>query len=162
DAVARSAAEAVGAETCSLALYDADTDELIARRPSYAGVVRSIPQYRFPITLAPASAHVVRTGESYLSNDPAQDPLYDPSIQDRGVHSLLTVPIRRGGRILGLLYAVNKPGGFTTEDVRTLNALAGAAAVTLANIRLYAEERERRVLSEGLREVSRALVGTLS
>src|SRR5439155_7020258 len=37
-----------------------------------------------------------------------------------------------------------------------------AAAVTLENIRLYAEERDRRVLSESLREVSRALVGTLS
>ena len=162
DAVARSAAAAVGAETCHLALYDPETDELIARRPNYAAVARSIPQYRFAITLAPASAHVVRTGEPYLSNDPAHDPFYDPSVKDRGVSSVLTVPIRTGGRILGLLYALNKPGGFTADDVRTLNALAGAAAVTLENIRLYAEERDRRVLSEGLREVSRALVGTLT
>ena len=73
DAVARSAAAAVGAETCHLALYDPDTDELIARRPNYAAAARSIPQYRFAITLAPASAHVVRTGEAYLSNDPAHD-----------------------------------------------------------------------------------------
>jgi diguanylate cyclase (GGDEF)-like protein len=162
DAVARSAAAAVGAETCHLALYDPDTDELIARRPNYAAAGRSIPQYRFAITLAPASAHVVRTGEPYLSNDPAHDPFYDPSVKDRGVRSVLTVPIRHSGHILGFLYALNKPGGFTTEDVRTLTALAGAAAVTLENIRLYAEERDRRVLSEGLREVSRALVGTLS
>jgi len=35
DAVARSAARAVGAETCHLALYDAETDELIAQRPRY-------------------------------------------------------------------------------------------------------------------------------
>ena len=105
DAVARSAAAAVGAETCHLALYDPETDELIARRPNYAAVARSIPQYRFAITLAPASAHVVRTGEPYLSNDPAHDPFYDPSVQDRGVRSVLTVPIRAGGRLLGLLCA---------------------------------------------------------
>ncbi|HUG54071.1 MAG TPA: diguanylate cyclase [Vicinamibacteria bacterium] len=162
DAVARSAAAAVGAETCQLALYDAETDELIARRPNYSAAARSIPQYRFPITLAPASAHVVRTGEAYLSNDPGHDPFYDPSVRERGVHSVLTVPVRHGGRILGLLYALNKPGGFVPDDVRTLTALAGAAAVTIENIRLYVEERDRRMLSEGLREVSRALVGTLS
>ena len=162
DAVARSAAAAVGAETCHLALYDPDTDELIARRPSYGAASRSIPQYRFPIAQAPASAHVVRTGEPYLSNEPASDPLYDASVKDRGVHAVLTVPVRHGARILGLLYAINKPGGFTPEDVRTLTALAGAAAVTIENIRIYVEERDRRVLSESLRDVSRALVGTLS
>jgi len=162
DAVARSAAAAVGAETCHLALYDPETDELIARRPSYGAASRSIPQYRFPIAQAPASAHVVRTGEPYLSNEPASDPFYDPSVKDRGVHAVLTVPVRHGARILGLLYAINKPGGFTPEDVRTLTALAGAAAVTIENIRIYVEERDRRVLSESLRDVSRALVGTLS
>jgi diguanylate cyclase (GGDEF)-like protein len=162
DAVARSAAAAVGAETCHLALYDPETDELIARRPSYGAASRSIPQYRFPIAQAPASAHVVRTGEPYLSNDPAGDPFYDSSVKERGVHAVLTVPVRHGARILGLLYAINKPGGFTREDVRTLTALAGAAAVTIENIQIYVEERDRRVLSESLRDVSRALVGTLS
>jgi diguanylate cyclase (GGDEF)-like protein len=162
DAVARSAAAAVGAETCHLALYDAETDELIARRPSYGAAARSIPQYRFPISQAPASAHVVRTGEPYLSNDPGNDPLYDASVKERGVHAVLTVPVRHGGQVLGLLYALNKAGGFTADDVRALTTVASAAAVTIENVRLYVEERDRRVLSESLREVSRALVGTLS
>src|SRR6185503_17639666 len=80
----------------------------------------------------------------------------------RGVRSVLTVPVRRGSRILGFLYALNKPGGFGEEDVRTLSALAGAAAVTLENIRLYARERERRLLNESLREVSRSLIGSFT
>jgi diguanylate cyclase (GGDEF)-like protein len=162
DAVARSAATAVGAENCHLALYDAETDELIARRPRYGAAARSIPQYRFPIAQAPASAHVVRSGQPYLSNDPGNDPLYDASVKERGVHSVLTIPVRREGPVLGLLYALNKPGGFTEEDVRVLTVVAAAAAVTIENVRLYVEERDRRVLSESLREVSRALVGTLS
>ena len=40
DAVARSAAAAVGAETCHLALYDPETDELIARRGAYYQMAR--------------------------------------------------------------------------------------------------------------------------
>jgi diguanylate cyclase (GGDEF)-like protein len=158
DAVVRSAAAAVGAESCDLALYDSETGQLIARRPRYAAPPGAIPQYRFAPT--PASAHVIDSGEPYVSNDPGSDRLYSPSVRDAGVRSVLTVPVRRGNRILGLLYALNKPGGFTPDDVQTLLALAGAVAVTLENIRLYAEERERRVLNESLREVSRVLVST--
>jgi len=160
DAVTRSAAAAVGAESCQIALYDEETEELIARRPRYGAPGQRVPQYRFRLDSSPASVRVLRTGEPYLSNDPASDPLYDPSVKERGVRSVLTVPVRRGPRILGFLYALNKPGGFLAEDVRTLSALAGAAAVTLENIRLYAGERERRLLSESLREVSRTLIGS--
>jgi diguanylate cyclase (GGDEF)-like protein len=160
DAVTRSAAAAVGAESCQLTLYDEETGELIARRPRYDAPGQRVPQYRFRLDTSPASALVLRTGEAYISNDAASDPLYDPSIKQRGVRSVLTVPVRRGPRILGFLYALNKPGGFHEEDVRTLSALAGAAAVTLENIRLYARERDRRVLSDSLREVSRTLIGS--
>src|ERR1041385_1432233 len=105
DAVVRSAAAAVGAESCDLALYDAETHELIARRPRYAAPSGAIPQYRFPPT--PASAHVIETGEPYLTNDPGSDRYYSPAVREAGVRSVLTVPVRRGSRILGLLYALN-------------------------------------------------------
>jgi diguanylate cyclase (GGDEF)-like protein len=160
DAVTRSAAAAVGAESCQLTLYDEETGELIARRPRYDAPGQRVPQYRFRLDTSPASVLVLRTGQPYLSNDAASDPLYDPSIKQRGVRSVLTVPVRRGQRILGFLYAINKPGGFQEEDARTLAALAGAAAVTLENIRLYARERDRRLLSDSLREVSRTLIGS--
>jgi len=160
--VARSAAAAVGAESCDLALYESESRSLIARRPSYASRGQPIPRFRFPLDAAPASAQAVRTGQPYVSNDPGHDPLYSPSIATQGVHSLLTVPVERNGRILGLLYARNKAGGFSAADVETLSALAGAAAVTLENISLYSQERDRRVLNESLQEMSRALVGTLS
>jgi diguanylate cyclase (GGDEF)-like protein len=160
DAVVKSAAAAVGAESCDLALHDEQTGELIARRPRYAAPGRGVPRYRF--APAPASARVLQTGEPYISNDASADPLYEPSVRERGVRSILTVPVRRGNRILGLLYAVNRPGGFTAEHAQTLLALAGAAAVTMENVRLYAVEREQRVLNESLREVSRAIVTTPS
>jgi diguanylate cyclase (GGDEF)-like protein len=162
EALTRSAAAAVGAESCSIALYDAEADQVVARRPSYRAPGRPVPQYRFPLAASRATARVVRTREPYVCNDPARDPLYDPSVGEAGVRSVLTVPIRRGDRVLGLFYALNKPGGFSDEHVQTLQALAGAAAVTLENVRLYAREREQRVLNESLREVSRALVATLT
>jgi diguanylate cyclase (GGDEF)-like protein len=158
--VARSAAKAVGAETCHIALYDSESDEMIARRARYAAPSRSVPRYRFGLASSPASCRVVRSGEPYLTNDPANDPLYDPSVADKGIHSVLTVPVLRDGKVLGLVYALNKPGGFSDDDARALSALAGAFAVTLQNVRLYTHERERRVLNESLWEMSRALIGS--
>jgi diguanylate cyclase (GGDEF)-like protein len=160
EGVTRRAAEAIGAAECHLALYDPATSEIIAQRPRYTAQVRSIPQFRFKPS--PASYRVIETGEPYLCNDPGDDPLYERTVRESGVKSVLTVPVRQGDRILGLLYALNKPGGFRPEDVETLSAMAGAVAVTLENIRLYLDEKDRRVLNEGFREVSRALVTTYS
>src|SRR5262245_56385158 len=57
EAVRRSAASAVGAEACDLALYEAETRSLIARRPRYAAPSQPVPRFRFPLDAAPASAH---------------------------------------------------------------------------------------------------------
>jgi diguanylate cyclase (GGDEF)-like protein len=162
EALARSAASAVGAERCHLALYDDRSEELISRRPRYEAASRALPQFRFPLASAPASARAVQTGEPYISNDPANDPLYDSSVRERDVRSVLTVPVRRDGRCVGLLYALNKPGGFTSDDARKLIAMAPFVAVALENIRRYSEERDRRILGESLRDLTRTLVGTLA
>ena len=135
---------------------------MISRRPRYEATSRALPQFRFPLTSAPASARAVQTGEPYISNDPSNDPLYDPSVRERDVHCVLTVPLRRDGRCVGLLYALNKPGGFTAEDARKLSAMAPFVAVALENIRRYSDERDRRILGESLRDLTRTLVGTLA
>jgi diguanylate cyclase (GGDEF)-like protein len=159
-ALTKSAADAVGAEACHLALYDAEADLVLAQRPRFAAPEQPLPQY--PLPPSPASAHVIATGLPHVCNDTGADPLYSPSARAEGVHSVLTVPVLSGPRIIGLLYALNKPGGFTAGDTRALQAVAAAAAVTLENVRLYQQERERRLLNEGLRELSRALVTTQS
>jgi diguanylate cyclase (GGDEF)-like protein len=158
DAVVRAAADAVGAETCHIALFDELNRELIARRPRYTAPREPRPQFRFPLESSPASARVVDTCQAYISNDPENDPLYHPSVVENRVRSILTAPILLEDQVLGLLYALNRPGGFSEEDARTLTALGSTIAVTLENLRLYTEERDRRILHESLSAVSRALV----
>src|SRR5688500_17384587 len=83
--------------------------------PHSPATSQPVPQFHFPSIQSLASARVVLTGEPYVSNNPATDPLYESSVRDRGLRSVLTVPVRHNGRILGLLYALNKPGGFLRE-----------------------------------------------
>ena len=160
DAVVRAAAGAVGAEVCHLVLYDPQSQELVSRRTRLGGPSEPAAPYRFPLESSPASALVVRTASPHIANDPASDPLYEASLTERGVRSILTVPIIRDDRVVGLLYALNKPGGFAAEDARALLAAAGSLGVTLENLRLWGEERDRRVFNESLLEVTRALIAT--
>ena len=160
EAVTRSVAAAIGAESCHLALYDGVRREVVARRPAYTGRTKGSPQYRFPLEASAASSHVIQTEQPHLSNDPQADPLYERSIRDRGVQSVLTAPVHRDGRVVALLYVLNKAGGFTANDSRDLMALAGPVALALENVRLYGREKDRRVLNESLVEVSRVLLGT--
>ena len=64
------------------------------------------------------------------------------------VRSWLAVPLRAGGTVIGL-FSLDKsePGFFTSEHVRLAEALAGPAAVAVANARLYDEsQRAERAL----------------
>jgi diguanylate cyclase (GGDEF)-like protein len=160
DAVVRAAAAAVGAEVCHLVLYDRQSQELVSRRARLAPGAEHPPRYRFAIETSPASALVVRTASPHVSNDPANDPLYDPSVAEGGLRSIMTVPVLRDDQVVGLVYALNKPGGFAAEDARALMASAGCVGVALENLRLWAEERDRRVFNESLLEVTRALIAT--
>src|SRR5687768_939801 len=116
DAVVRAAAGAVGAEVCHLVLYDRQSQELVSRRNRQQTPADGPPRYRFPLDSSPASALVVRTGSPHVSNDPANDPLYDTDVAERGLRSIMTVPVLREDQVVGLVYALNKPGGFAPED----------------------------------------------
>ncbi len=61
------------------------------------------------------------------------------------IHSLLSVPLRAKGQMVGLLNVFNKrtPEGFTKGDQRLLSIIASQSAQVVENARLY-EELQRR------------------
>ena len=121
-----------------------------------------MPRYRF--RPSPASARVLLTGEPYISNDASARPALR-AVGPRARRALDPdrAPVRRGNRILGLLYAVNRPGGFTEDHAQTLLALAGRRGRSRSRTSGSTPmEREQRVFNESLREVSRAIVTTPS
>ncbi|MQS13837.1 SpoIIE family protein phosphatase [Streptomyces kaniharaensis] len=104
------------------------------------------------ITFAEDSAcgRVLRTGVPELLSgaDQLGDVTYpgDPKLQaahDLGVHSMLVVPLRARGIVIGLLL-VSRAGyreGFDRDDLAFTVELADRAGSSLDNARLYARER---------------------
>lgn len=148
------AMELMHAEGSSLLLVDESGQELVFQVVDGA-VSQQLVGCRLRLGEG-ISGWVAQTGQAALVNDVQSDPrfsaTFDASTGFR-TRSLLCVPLRCQGRLLGVLTLVNKAGqaGFETRDVQWLQALAALAAVAIENARLYhdlREERDRVLMAE--------------
>ena len=91
---------------------------------------------------------VVRQGAPVMLNnpdDPGPAQLYQwPS----DLTALLAVPLHVNGGVIGVLDVVNKPGGFTDEDVRVMSNFANQAAMAIEHARLQKQAEQLAVLQE--------------
>jgi len=87
----------------------------------------------------------IRRGEPLLINN-------KPGLKD-GVTvaapvSILAIPLRVQGQIIGVLDVVNKEHGFTQDDARLIELFANQAAVAVENARLAKQVQEMAVVEE--------------
>lgn len=64
------------------------------------------------------------------------------------LESILVVPLRAKETIIGVLDVVNKPGGFSEDDLRIMNLFATQAAIAIENARLRERAGQLAVLEE--------------
>ncbi len=103
---------------------------------------------------------VFRTGDSLLVPDVTLDPDYFAA--DNGVRTELLVPIRKEGRVLGVLN-LESPlvGAFDLEHQRFVEQLAAQTAIALENARLYDEAQNRILQLDTLNDLSSVLSSQL-
>jgi PAS domain S-box-containing protein len=91
--------------------------------------------------------YVGRTNESVLLHDAAIDSSFsaDEYIQHHRAHSILCLPLLTQNSLVGFLYLENNltAGVFTAARLPLLKLLASQAAISLENIGLYSDLRER-------------------
>ena len=115
------------AEALSLMLYDAERDELVFAATETLRE-NAVVGLRLPPSTSLAS-WVARSGESAVVNDVQGDPRFYPEI-DRVTHfttrNLLSVPLFRRGRVVGVLEVANRHGGgdYDDDDRARLEAVA--------------------------------------
>jgi PAS domain S-box-containing protein len=144
-----------GAEEGSLLLQDEQTRELTMRASKNFedSFVRTF-RLRSQDSLA---GYVIRTGEAVLLDQNSPQKIKTAYL----VHSLVYVPLKVRGRVIGVLGVDNRRAGraFTRHDQRLLQALGDYAAIALENANLYARtERERAQLETILRETEDGVI----
>jgi GAF domain-containing protein len=98
-----------------------------------------------------------------LVRDVHQDPRWYGEVKTGFfTRSVLCVPLKIDGHIIGALQALNKKGpvGFTDRDLVLLSSFATSATVAIENARLFAEVRQARAL-RALNETAAVLSSTL-
>jgi len=135
--------ETAGAERGSLLLRERGTFMLYAQCDAAEQVeIVSEPlsqTNRLPRNLL---EYMIRKREPVIVENVSSDFrfMHDPSIAHRAVKSALSLPILYGGNLIGALYFENNltEGAFVPERVDILRLLAGQAAISLENARIYA------------------------
>jgi len=91
-----------------------------------------------------------------------EDQLASDYIRERGVRSLLGVPMRARGRLIGVAYVdTRSPGGFSPEEVGLAGKLADRAAMLIDNARLYEAQRRSAEEAQTLFEVAQNLAASM-
>jgi len=142
--------QVTGAQICSLMMLDTDRNCLRVRvaKGLTASMMKKI---NIPIGEG-ISGHVAKTGEPLLIADIENHPLFKKrSLKKYSSSSLLTVPLKIKGKVMGVLNVNNKqPAGvFTAEDQNLLTLFANQASVLIENANLY-ENMERLATTDGL------------
>lgn len=145
------ARDLVGAERCSIWLIDARNRRL------WTKVAHGIEELQIPLGQGLVGACVERN-EAIVVNDTSRDERFLRSIDTESgyvTNSALTLPLQgRDGNPLGALQLLNKPGGFSPEDIDLLGLCCSYSASTLETQRLRKEAAETQLLRQEL-EIAR-------
>jgi Nif-specific regulatory protein len=149
-AIARSAAEVLGADASSVLLLDPVRDKL-----TFVAAVGD----RAPLLIGESfdaklgiAGRVASTGTAMLVTDVRESPDFFRGIDDKSSYrteSMVAAPMRRDNAVIGVIEVLNKRGGqsFTPDDVTILDFFANLAALSVSKAQAHeAVKRENRAL----------------
>ncbi|HPU96491.1 MAG TPA: ATP-binding protein [Candidatus Hydrogenedentes bacterium] len=151
----------VGAEAASVMLYDDRSDELYFRvamgDSGDQERLKKMVRLRRGQGLAWAAADGL---QAVVSNNAQADPRFfsvADTITSFQTRNVLAVPMRDGGRLVGVLEVVNKQGGqsFTPLDIHVIEMFSRVAAAAVINAQLI----ERQFETERLAAIGKAIAG---
>jgi signal transduction histidine kinase/DNA-binding response OmpR family regulator len=155
-------ASLIGAPVCLVMLYHPRTKTLAAALPAHGLDDETAAKIRYVVRPEYRSLWNFRTGRPYVSNRARSDTRLIPEmIEASGADSIVLVPMVSEGKVLGLLCAGNKPGGFSDADVHLLTIFAGPAATFLRSRQIFDEQRRHAEKLERLSDLMGAMAGTL-
>jgi PAS domain S-box-containing protein len=135
------------ADEAAILLVDERTQELVVQLSAGIELDRAI---RVPIGQGLAGK-VAASGAPVYIQDVSREQVVHPALRE-SIVSLLAVPIRSDGQLIGVLHVGTKEMRvFTASDLRLLDIVASRVAGVLARTILYQEERAAREEAEAAR-----------
>ena len=147
-------ADIVAADTAAFLLLDRPTGDLVARAAK--GIEEEVEQgVRIPVGRGFAG-RIAAERSAVAIEDVDHAEILNPILRQKGIRSLLGVPLLVDGDVIGVLHVGTLvPRIFSETDRSLLQLAADRAALAIDRARLYEEERRRRARAEEMaRELS--------
>lgn len=133
----------LGADTAAVLLLDEDRNVLVAR--AARGLEEEVRQgVQVPLARGFAG-RIAAQGRPIIIEDLRYADVVNPILRQKGIRSLLGVPVHVEGRVIGVMHVGTlRPRLFDEEDVAVLQLAADRAALAIDNARLS----EQRAVTE--------------
>jgi signal transduction histidine kinase len=150
----------LGSDTSAVLLLDRERSELVAR--AAAGLEEEVEAgSRIPLGRGFAG-RVAAERRPIVLDDVDHADVLNPILREKGIKSLLGVPLLVGGEAIGVLHVGTlTPRLFDADDVTLLQVVADRAALAIEHARLYAAERRARIRLEQVQAVTDAALAHL-
>ena len=152
--------ELLDADTCAVLLLDEEANELVAR--AAVGIEEEVEQgVRIPVGRGFAGRVAAGRAPVVLDDVDHADVL-NPILREKGIKSLLGVPLLVGGEVIGVLHVGTlMPAQFSDDDVELLQLAADRAALAIDHARAFEAERRARQRVEHVQAVIDAALAHL-
>jgi signal transduction histidine kinase len=159
-AVLDRARDILDADTCAILLLDEERHELVAR--AAVGLEEEVEQgVRIPLGKGFAGRVAAECHPVILPDVDHADVL-NPILRQKGIKSLLGVPLVVQGGVIGVLHVGTlTPRDFSTDDVELLRLAADRAAIAIEHARAYEAEKAARTRLEHVQAVTDAALAHL-
>jgi PAS domain S-box-containing protein len=139
--------EVLEVDTVAILLLRKEGDELVAWAAQ--GLEEEVELgVRIPVGKGFAGK-VIEQGQPIIIDDVSKADIYNPLLREKGIKSLLGVPLFVEGRATGVLHVGKlELAHFNEEDVRLLQLVADRLALAIENARLYQVEKTARAVAE--------------
>jgi signal transduction histidine kinase len=152
--------EILDVDTCAVLLLDEETDELVAR--AAVGIEEEVERgVRIPVGSGFAG-RVAAERQPVILDDVDHADVLNPILHEKGIKSMLGVPLLAGGRVLGVLHVgVLTHRVFDESDVELLQLAGDRAAIAIEHARAFEAERRARMRVEHVQAVTDAALAHL-
>ena len=152
--------EILDVDTCTVLLLDEETNELVAR--AAVGIEEEVDRgVRIPVGRGFAG-RVAADRHPVVLDDVDHADVLNPLLREKGIKSMLGVPLLVAGRVLGVLHVgtlVHRV--FDEDDVELLQLAGDRAAIAIGHARTFEAERQSRRRVEHLQTITDAALAHL-
>src|SRR5262245_6733066 len=150
----------LNADTCAILLLDEENREVVAR--AARGIEEEVEQgVRIPLGRGFAG-RVAADARPVVLDDVDHAEVMNPILRQKGIKSLLGVPLIVKGQVVGVLHVgALVPRKFTVDDVDLLPLAGDRAAIAIDHARAYQAETSSRKRLEDLQAVTDAALAHL-